>query len=113
MAKFALVAPFTSKHVADAFVNEWIDAARENRDVNGDNIAAVIKPMLNDDNGKRRVKIIVDSKPSSTGDRTLLLVSPLAENAVGQSVEDWVNGKWADAAALQSFGDAILAGCGK
>jgi hypothetical protein len=113
MAKFKLRTPFTSRNVADAFINEWIDAVRTNRAADAANIEAVIKPMLDDDGGKRQVKVLLDPPPDANGMRTIFLIGPQPEPASGQSIEDWIKKKWGDDSALSDFGNAILAGCGK
>ena len=114
MAKFALLKPFTKKHIADAYINEWIDAAREGRRPDSDKLEAVIGPMVDQEGGKRRIKVIVDDEPDSDGKKVIKITIPLSEEgATGQTIEDWINSKWGSAAALEMFGDAILAGCGR
>ena len=111
MAKFALKAPYTAKHVADAVLNEWIDAARDGRDIDENNIENVIRPILESEGGSRVVKILADDKPGAS--RKLRLSIAWPEPPGGQSVEDWVKAKWPNATDVGEFGTAILYGCGR
>jgi hypothetical protein len=107
LPKFALKAPYTAKHVADAVLNEWIDAARDSgRDIDQNNIENMIRPILVSDGGIRVVKVLADDKPSATRKIRLSIAWP--EPPDGQSVEDWVKAKWPNATKVGEFGTAIL-----
>ena len=109
MAKFALLKPFTKRHIADAYINEWIDAAREGRRPDSDKLEAVIGPMIRP--GRRQAPHQGDRRRRAgpDGKKVIKITIPLSEEgATGQTIEDWINGKWGSAAALEMFGDAMI-----
>src|SRR5262245_6935924 len=115
MARFAIKPPYTSRHIADAIINEWIDAARHGHHPSKQNIQNAIEPILDTEGGARKILIDVDDDPDNNGNRVLKICVPLPEPSITQSIEDWIDAEWPlqDGAARDEFGTAVLYGCGK
>jgi hypothetical protein len=113
MARVRIRRPFKRRHIADAIINEWIEAVRVGRPYSEANIQAAIAPIIDTEGGTRRVTISLDKYDSGTGVRTLNVAVPLPEPETGQSIEDWIRSKWSTDEQLDEFGNYTLYGCGR
>lgn len=113
MARVKIRKPFKRRHIADAIINEWIEATRIGRPYSEANIQAAIDPIIDREGGTRRVVVKLDQFDPMTGVTTINLAVPLPEPNPGQTIQDWIRSKWPTDEEVEAFGGYTLYGCGR